>query len=293
MKSALPASTFLPSTRAVIPRPAIILKFSAFGRAPSQLSAIAMPRGCSESFSADAARRWISSFVNSPLRLTTSVTRGFPTVRVPVLSKATLLIFDSRSSASPERMIMPYRAAFPIPARIAVGVARMKAQGQNTTSTVTALMNSPVKIQVATAQANTVATSRVAHLSARVTTGALFSSASSASRIILCSAESPLSRSALIRNVPNRLTVPLLTVSPAPLSTGMLSPVMTDWSTVVSPSVIVPSAGIVSPASTRIISPTRISSTGTSHSSPSRITRAFCGLRRMSFSMLSRALPEV
>ena len=104
---------------------------------------------------------------------------------------------------------------------------------------------------------------------------------------------SVLTASARMVKVPNWLTVPLETASPGFLSTGMLSPVITDWSMAVSPVRIVPSTGTVSPARTRSVSPTCTSSTGTSTASPSRRMRAARGLRSMSFSMPSRALPEV
>ena len=54
----------------------------------------------------------------------------------------------------------------------AVGVASMKAHGQNTTSTVTALTNCFVKIYVRTEQLRATSTSQVAHLSAFLTIGA-------------------------------------------------------------------------------------------------------------------------
>ena len=87
--------------------------------------------------------------------------------------------------------------------------------------------------------------------------------------------------------------VPLETVSPAALSTGMLSPVITDWSMEVSPSRIVPSTGTVSPAITIRTSPTATSSAGISAYVPSRLTLAVCGVIRISLSMPSRAFPEV
>ena len=169
----------------------------------------------------------------------------------------------------------------------------MKAQGQKTTSAVTALTNSPVKNQMRRAQRSAAATSHVAHLSARDTMGALFASASSASRIIRWSELSPQARSARMENVPNRFVVPLVTASPSFLSTGMLSPVMTDWSMEVRPSRIVPSAGIVSPASTVRTSPARTSSAGRMTSEPSRLTRAVRGFSPISFSMPRRAFSDV
>ena len=74
--------------------------------------------------------------------------RGFPNVRVPVLSNAMRVILDSRSNASPSRTRNPCRVALPMAAMMAVGVASTKAQGQNTTRMVTARMISPVTNQV-------------------------------------------------------------------------------------------------------------------------------------------------
>ena len=99
--------------------------------------------------------------------------------------------------------MIPCFAALPIPASTAVGVARMNAQGQKTTSTVTARMNRPVRIQVSTAHERAITTSHVAQRSARVTIGARFSSASRARRTMRCRALSPLTASALMVKVPN------------------------------------------------------------------------------------------
>jgi hypothetical protein len=53
---------------------------------------------------------------------------------------------------------------------MAVGVAKINAQGQNTTKIVTARMISPVYTKVKTAQINAITTMKVAHLSAALTT---------------------------------------------------------------------------------------------------------------------------
>ena len=67
-----------------------------------------------------------------------SVTVGWPRVRVPVLSKTRVSTPASRSRAGPLRNSRPISAARPVPTRMAVGVARPMAQGQATTSTLTA-----------------------------------------------------------------------------------------------------------------------------------------------------------
>ena len=75
-------------------------------------------------------------------------------------------------------------------------------------------------------------------------------------------------------NPPARLIVAPITGSPSRLVTGTLSPVTMLSSSVLSPSVTVPSTGTFSPGRTTTRSPARTSSTGTSTSWPSRRTRA-------------------
>ena len=77
--------------------------------------------------------------------------------------------------------------------------------------------------------------------------------------------------------------VPLNTPSPTALSTGRLSPVITDWSTEVSPVSMTPSTGMVSPGSTRTVLPTLICSTGTVLSFPFSITLPVSGARAIRF----------
>src|SRR5713226_9459521 len=68
----------------------------------------------------------------------TSVTCGFPSVNVPVLSNTATEILFSSSIASPPLNITPFDAPLLIPTIIAVGVARPSAHGHATTSTATA-----------------------------------------------------------------------------------------------------------------------------------------------------------
>ena len=63
---------------------------------------------------------------------------GLPSVSVPVLSKATSVTRCATSSASASLIKIPCRAATPVPAMMAVGVASPSAQGQAMTSTATA-----------------------------------------------------------------------------------------------------------------------------------------------------------
>ena len=63
------------------------------------------------------------------------MTRGLPSVSVPVLSRTTALTEPSRSSASALRNRTPFSAPLPVPTMIEVGVARPSAQGQAMIST--------------------------------------------------------------------------------------------------------------------------------------------------------------
>ena len=73
-----------------------------------------------------------------PPAVVTSVTTGRPSVRVPVLSKATTFTPCRVWSASPRRNSTPSAAARPDPTTIEVGVASPMAQGQAMMSTATA-----------------------------------------------------------------------------------------------------------------------------------------------------------
>ena len=159
----------------------------------------------------------------------TATTRGVPRVSVPVLSKQTSLTPARRSSASPSRTRKPCFVALPMAAMMAVGVARTRAQGQNTTRIVTARMISPVKSHVSAAAVRAITTIHVAQRSASPTIFAFPASADCTSRIMRWMELSSPTRDARIVNAPNWLTVPLDTSSPALLSTGSDSPVMTAW----------------------------------------------------------------
>lgn len=78
---------------------------------------------------------------------------------------------------------------------------------------------------------------------------------------------------------PDWLIVAPETLSPAILSIGKLSPVSADSSTAVSPSIITPSTGMLSPGFTAKISPILTSSIGTSTSFSSLISVAVLGAK--------------
>ncbi len=134
----LPSRMIRPSCCASTPWPGIasnrVASSSVIPRALAPLT-MASPSGCSEFFSATAARR--STSASSPLAATTSVTEGCPLVSVPVLSKTTTCTLLVASMASAPLKRMPYSAPLPLPAMMAVGVASPTAHGQEMTSTVT------------------------------------------------------------------------------------------------------------------------------------------------------------
>ena len=70
--------------------------------------------------------------------MTTSTTRGLPSVSVPVLSTTSVSTFSSRSSASAFLISTPDCAPLPVPTMIAIGVASPSAHGHAMMSTATA-----------------------------------------------------------------------------------------------------------------------------------------------------------
>ena len=158
---------------------------------------------------------------------------------------------------------MPARAAAPVPAMIAVGVARPSAQGQAITSTDTAAMmlcsmvppasNQPSAVTMAIA--TTTGTKILVTLSTSRCTGGLAACAPSTSAMMRSRVDSLPTVVVSMRNSPSPLTLPPVTRSPGSLTTGMLSPVSSDSSTALSPDRIAPSTGIRSPGRTTTTSP--------------------------------------
>jgi len=79
--------------------------------------------------------------------------------------------------------------------------------------------------------------------------------------------------------------VPDTTLSPTVFSTGMLSPVMLDWSIDELPSTTIPSTPMLAPGFITIISPATTSSSLISISLPSLITVEVFGTKFISFSI--------
>ena len=193
---------------------------------------------------------------------------------VPVLSRTTVLTRPTVSSAADVLKRIPCRAPTPFATMMATGVASPSAQGQLMTSTAIPLASAkPVSAptrshtRVATAaMAITTGTNMPATLSAILDMGALVAEASLTIRIIWESVVSSPTRVARHSRKPDRLTVAEATLSPAALSTGMLSPVRADSSTAEAPLSTIPSTGTDDPGFTTNTSPTCTWSMGTNFS---------------------------
>ena len=97
----------------------------------------ASARGCSLPRSRAAVSRRTCSPVN-PSPAVSFVNRGFPSVRVPVLSKTRVSTVRRRSMASAFRKRIPARAPRPMATVTVMGVARPRAHGQAMMRTATA-----------------------------------------------------------------------------------------------------------------------------------------------------------
>jgi len=180
---------------------------------------------------------------------------------------------------------MPRRAATPVPAMIAVGVARPSAQGQAITSTATALISacsqSPLQAsqpkKVSTAMPSTTGTKTALTRSTMRWIGALAAWADSTMRMMRASVVSAPIAPVRTCSTPSSLTEPPVTVSPTALATGRLSPVISDSLTWLRPSMTWPSTGTRSPGRITTMSPTATCSTGVEISAPSTSTRATVG----------------
>lgn len=180
-----------------------------------------------------------------------SVTLGAPSVTVPVLSNTTVFTSWAVSSASADLIEDAVGRPRPVPTMMAVGVARPSAHGHEMTSTLMACDMAVSSVEppsihtanVTTAMTMTTGTNTPDILSAIFSMGAFVDVASSTSRMMPASVVSSPTRSARMVNHPVRFTVAPVTASPGRLSTGTLSPVITDSSTVPEPSSRVPSTG--------------------------------------------------
>ena len=143
----LPTSTSRPPTSAHTPWPVMESKAVASGRLrPRSLAPVTMAdaSGCSEDAST-AATSVRSSCGENPGAGSTSVSEGAPLVMVPVLSSTTVSSLCAFSSASAERIRMPFVAPLPVPTVIDMGVARPSAHGQAMISTDTVATSAKIR----------------------------------------------------------------------------------------------------------------------------------------------------
>ena len=183
-------------------------------------STIARASGCAEPCSSAAAAP-SSSGSDTPATWTRSVSRGRPSVIVPVLSSRTSVTRRACSIAPALRKRIPARAPRPVPTRIAVGVARPSAQGQammrtdaNATVAKSARGSGPTTYQathVATAIAITTGTKTPEMRSASFWIGGLEACACSTSRAICASAVRLPTAVAAMSIAPSTFRVPPMT----------------------------------------------------------------------------------
>ena len=148
----LPRATARPATRPRTPLPGTasksVVSWSTAPRAWAP-ARIASASGCSEPRSREAANDRTSASSMAPSEAAdvllkaasvaiTSVSSGFPSVKVPVLSTIRTSTFASLSSAAASRTSTPAWAPRPVETMIDMGVARPRAHGQAMTSTLTA-----------------------------------------------------------------------------------------------------------------------------------------------------------
>ena len=174
-----------------------------------------------------------------------------------------IFVLQAISRGSPHLIRIPYCAHFPVPTIIAVGVANHKAQGQAMTITAAKYMSADWKLapnqkyrirNVVSAMRMTTGTNIGEILSAMDWIGALDPCASWI-RVMICASFVPVPTCEVcISKLQSLLIVPANTFSPMSLSTGILSPVSMDSSTLEFHVIMIPSTGILSPGLTTTIS---------------------------------------
>ena len=229
------------------------------------LAAAAAPASCSS-----------RAAVTSPVA-TTSATRIWPVVTVPVLSSTIVVTRRVCSSTSGPLISTPSWAPRPVPTSSAVGVARPSAHGQATTSTATAAPkasaapapSSSQKASAAPDSAITIGTNTAETRSASRWASALPLWAAVTMRPMRATAVSAPTAVARTTSRPSPFTVEPVTLSPGATSTGTLSPVRSERSTPETPCSTSPSVAMRSPGRTTKVSPTTSCAVGTRRSGPS------------------------
>ena len=289
IRPSFPATTVLPPTFPDTPRPGRYSKSDTSRTSPTCAEAIALPKGCSERDStAETIDSMSSASVPGSVLVNPWQTMS-PVVSVPVLSISTVSTDAILSTAPPSWTSMPRLDMLPAAAMMAVGVARIRAQGQNTTSTVTDLYMSWNATYDSTATVNAMTTMYTAQRSAVRTTLDFPASAFSIILAILAMVVSSPTRSTSMSTDPYMFTVPEDTRSPTATSRGTDSPVRMELFTDVVPETTTPSTGTISPGTMRTMSPRTTSSAGTMVSVPSLTTLAVAGFIPTSLMMLALA----
>ena len=262
---------------------------------PRSMAAVTMgrARGCSLPVSARAARASRSCSMSPSARGITSVRSGRPSVRVPVLSKATAVIVAARSRCSPPLIRMPSRAPRPMPATMETGIEMTSAPGHPITSRVSASSMLPLIRPETMASTMMAGVYHFENRSMNAWVRALASWASSTRRMIRARVVSAPMARVVTRRYPLVWTVPAKTGSPGPLAAGMDSPVMLASFTAASPSTTSPSTGTMAPALTMTTSPACTEPAGTSVSTPSRMTTATSGAVSTRSASADRVLARV
>ena len=231
-----PTCTWCAPTRAVTPQPGAEEKPAAGGTASPRSQAAdttARPSGCSLFCSAAAAQLSTRSSSAAPGSARTPTTAGAPSVRVPVLSKATVSARPSSSMTTADLTRMPCRPALAIAASSGGMVASTTAQGEATIMNVIARSSvgrsGPPKAS-GTANSSTVAATitaeyRCSTRSMNNCRRALLAEACSTRATMRAIADSSAGRLTRTRSAPPFI-VPANTSSPACLGTGSASPVM-------------------------------------------------------------------
>src|SRR5262245_1946974 len=178
-RARLPSATFLPSTVPVTPLPVTDRKSDTSARTRSLAWApvtMAAASGCSLPLSRLAASLRISASVDPGA--TTALSRGLPSVSVPVLSMTRVSTRSSTSRASACLIRMPASAPRPVATMMDMGVARPSAHGHAMMSTATALTSACAMRGGGPSQAQSANVSAAA----RMTAGTKYAATTSASR---------------------------------------------------------------------------------------------------------------
>ncbi len=293
-KAMVPRNTFLPLSSPDMPLPGCawkdctVLSVRFFLCAASRMAAAS---GCSLALSKEAACWSRVSWLWFAWGII-SMSLGFPSVRVPVLSTTNVVMLPSISSASASLMSTPFCAPRPTPTMMDTGVARPSAQGHAMISTATALMSpwlsrgslpqSAQMRKVRSAAIMTAGTKMPETRSAVFWIGALLCWAFFTRSMIWDKSMSEPTFSARMMKVPCWFRVPPVTGSWGFFPTGMGSPLIMDSSMSLDPSSIVPSTGTFDPGCTRRVSPCCTACKGMVWSPPGSMRRAVLGVWSMS-----------